>query len=221
MTLARRLWRDYFPEVDGIVFLVDSADFERFPESKAELDALLSIEELSKVPFLILGNKIDAPGAVSEEELRHHLGLYQTTGKVCCGICTYDVIAHHSAILSQGKVPLKDIRPIEIFMCSVVQRQGYGEGFRWVSQYVCLNHVSFLPAPILITNTLPTRSKKSGLDGWYSDLVVTTCILVGFYHPCYSYCALASVEWIQLSFTCECAHSDEKSKRGFSNYRAN
>ena len=51
-------------------------------ESKKELDALLSDEALTNLPFIILDNKIDIPYTASEGELRYHLGLTNfTTGK--------------------------------------------------------------------------------------------------------------------------------------------
>ncbi|XP_077210900.1 small COPII coat GTPase SAR1A-like [Tasmannia lanceolata] len=117
--IARRVWKDYYAEVDAVVYLVDAVDKERFPESKNELDGLLSDESLANVPFLVLGNKIDIPYAASEEELRYYLGL---------GNCT----------TGKGKVNLADsnVRPIELFMCSIVRKMGYGDGFRWLSQYI-------------------------------------------------------------------------------------
>ncbi|MEW5298085.1 MAG: hypothetical protein WDW38_003626 [Sanguina aurantia] len=116
--IARRVWKDYYAKVDAIVYLIDANDRERFPEAKRELDALLSDDTLGSVPFLILGNKIDISSSASEVELRNSLGLTYTTGK--------------------GKVNLTEskIRANEVFMCSVVKRMGYGEGFRWVSQYI-------------------------------------------------------------------------------------
>jgi len=116
---ARRVWKDYFPAVDAVVFIVDAFDRSRLPESKTEFDSLLNDEQISTCPILILGNKIDRPGACSEEELRSFMGLHgQTTGK--------------------GTVSRNDLRgrPMELFMCSLLQRQGYGDGFRWLSQYL-------------------------------------------------------------------------------------
>jgi len=114
---ARRVWKDYFPAVDAIVFLVDASDRNRLKESKEEMDCLLSDEQLSNCPVLILGNKIDKYGAASEDDLRHFFELHgKTTGK------------NHKGELHQ--------RPLELFMCSVLKRQGYGEGFRWLAKYI-------------------------------------------------------------------------------------
>ena len=116
---ARRLWKDYFVKVDGVVFLIDASAPERFGEAKAELDALLMTEELQKTPFVILGNKIDLPNAVPEDALKTALGI-QT--------------------LSTGKTTKpnaeSNIRPFEVYMCSVVKKVGYGEAFRWLAKYL-------------------------------------------------------------------------------------
>lgn len=115
---ARQIWSNYYAKVDGVVFLVDACDRERFPEVKTELDSLLGDQTLAEVPFLILGNKIDMPRAASEEELRTALGIqHLLTGR-------------------GTNVPINDIRPIELFMVSVVRKMGYGEGFRWLSSHI-------------------------------------------------------------------------------------
>lgn len=116
---VRRVWKDYFPAVDAIVFLVDVWDRSRFDESINELDSLMSDEQLASCPILILGNKIDKYGAAGEQEIRSLFKLYnKTTG--------------------QGNIPRDKLqmRPMELFMVSVKQRQGYGEAFRWLSQYL-------------------------------------------------------------------------------------
>lgn len=117
-TVARKVWSEYFQQVDAVVYMVDTVDRERFSESKAELDGLLGTEGLTDVPFLILANKIDVPQAASEEEVRGALGLHNmTTGKGTVAVTS-------------------GVRPIEIFCCSVVKRMGYKEGFQWLSQYI-------------------------------------------------------------------------------------
>ena len=54
--------------------------------------------------------------AVSEAQLRHVLGLKQTTGK--------------------DSKPQKGLRPIEVFMCSVIKRSGFVQGFQWLSTLI-------------------------------------------------------------------------------------
>ncbi|KAJ1112387.1 hypothetical protein NDU88_000652 [Pleurodeles waltl] len=76
----RALWKHYFINTDGLLFVVDSADPARFEEARAELVAILENVEMQDVPFVVLANKQDLPGASSPSELVEKLGLRKVRG---------------------------------------------------------------------------------------------------------------------------------------------
>ena len=71
----RSVWSHYFMAVQGIIFVLDSADSERFLEVREELHKILSDNELLKVPVLVMANKQDLPDAVPIDKLRAELAL--------------------------------------------------------------------------------------------------------------------------------------------------
>lgn len=72
----RTLWRLYFQETQGLIFVVDSNDRERIQEAKDELYRLLKEEELERAALLVLANKQDLPNAMTASELSERLSLH-------------------------------------------------------------------------------------------------------------------------------------------------
>ncbi|KAG5490785.1 hypothetical protein JKF63_00907 [Porcisia hertigi] len=72
---ARYYWRQYFKEVDVIIYVVDAADHQRILEARLGLQHLLEEEKVAGVPILIFANKQDFLGALSVEEVTVALNL--------------------------------------------------------------------------------------------------------------------------------------------------
>lgn len=73
----RPLWKHYFNNTEGLVYVVDSSDKERINESRDELFWILDSEEMKGVPVVILANKQDLRHAFSTAEISSKLGLPQ------------------------------------------------------------------------------------------------------------------------------------------------
>jgi GTPase SAR1 family protein len=88
----RPLWRHYYTNTNGIVFVVDSNDRQRIDEdsikssgycsnedaaasAEEELHRMLATDELRNVPLLVLANKQDLPNAMDVNEVSKRLGL--------------------------------------------------------------------------------------------------------------------------------------------------
>jgi ADP-ribosylation factor protein 1 len=85
---ARPLWRHYFQNTDGVVFIVDSNDLARIADVKEELQRYASDDELTGCPMLVLCNKQDLPNAMQCGEIEKAVDLeslrYTSDGKQRC-----------------------------------------------------------------------------------------------------------------------------------------
>ncbi|KAG1365008.1 putative ADP-ribosylation factor [Cocos nucifera] len=72
----RPLWRHYFQNTQGLIFVVDSNDRDRIVEARDELHRMLNEDELRDAVLLVFANKQDLPNAMNAAEITDKLGLH-------------------------------------------------------------------------------------------------------------------------------------------------
>eukprot|EP00695_Tsukubamonas_globosa_P000459 TRINITY_DN136_c0_g1_i1.p1 TRINITY_DN136_c0_g1~~TRINITY_DN136_c0_g1_i1.p1 ORF type:complete len:209 (+),score=108.21 TRINITY_DN136_c0_g1_i1:84-629(+) len=72
----RPLWRHYYQNTQGLIFVVDSNDRDRIGEAHDELQRMLGEDELRDAVLLVFANKQDLPNAMSVQEVTDKLGLH-------------------------------------------------------------------------------------------------------------------------------------------------
>jgi len=77
----RPLWRHYFQNTQGLIFVVDSNDRERVAEAQEELTKMLQEDELRDAKLLVFANKQDLPNAMAAAEITEKLGLNRLSSK--------------------------------------------------------------------------------------------------------------------------------------------
>ena len=76
----RLLWRHYYQNTQGLIFVVDSSDKDRVDLAKEELHRMLGEEELRDAVVLVFANKQDQ-GVMSVAEVAEKLALHTIKGR--------------------------------------------------------------------------------------------------------------------------------------------
>mmetsp|Transcript_4562 Transcript_4562/g.8372 ORF Transcript_4562/g.8372 Transcript_4562/m.8372 type:complete len:178 (-) Transcript_4562:1193-1726(-) len=87
---VRPVWRQYAPEADAIVFVVDGHDQPRLLQAKEELNKFYADLQNKKIPLLLYINKMDLPTFLGVEEVEKLLGTKDLPVSAyksvpCCG----------------------------------------------------------------------------------------------------------------------------------------
>ncbi|KAG9260205.1 ADP-ribosylation factor 4-like [Astyanax mexicanus] len=78
--LTRGLWKHYYKNTNGLIFVVDSNDPERIDEASEVLKLMLQDDELRDAVLLVLANKQDLPNSMPVQEITEKLGLHTLKG---------------------------------------------------------------------------------------------------------------------------------------------
>jgi len=69
----RPLWRHYYNNTNGVIFVVDSNDKDRVNKAHDELHKMMAEEEMARACVLVFANKQDLPNAMTLSELTEKL----------------------------------------------------------------------------------------------------------------------------------------------------
>ncbi|VDM42048.1 unnamed protein product [Toxocara canis] len=72
----RAIWKNYYPEVFGLIYVIDGSDESRLNESSEVLKGVMADENLRGKPILVLVNKKDRPGCIDEIQLSDRFCLH-------------------------------------------------------------------------------------------------------------------------------------------------
>ena len=79
---VRPYWKNYFKNIDGIIFVVDSTDSKRFDEAALAFKKVLEDKRLIAVPIQILANKQDHERACNPIDLEGIFNLHEINDRI-------------------------------------------------------------------------------------------------------------------------------------------
>ncbi|XP_027017595.2 ADP-ribosylation factor-like protein 13B isoform X3 [Tachysurus fulvidraco] len=102
----RGIWKNYYSESYGVVFVVDSSDVQRIQETRETMAEVLRHPRIAGKPVLVLANKQDRDGAMAEADIIESLSLEKLVNENKC-LCQIEPC---SAVLGYGKKIDKSIK---------------------------------------------------------------------------------------------------------------
>ncbi|XP_034720397.1 ADP-ribosylation factor-like protein 13B isoform X1 [Etheostoma cragini] len=102
----RGIWKNYYSESHGVVFVVDSSDVQRIQETRETMAEVLQHPRIAGKPVLVLANKQDQEGALAEADIIENLSLEKLVNENKC-LCQIEPC---SAVLGYGKKFDKSIK---------------------------------------------------------------------------------------------------------------